>query len=325
MSEFDELRDRKKKERELDLVTPADLVPVWAKYKTDDTGLISIGIPQIDEDKKFRYKGTVTAIVGYGGSKKSLLALNSAREAIFNSDCTAVYSSMEMSDIMKLDRILDMSINMKEKYANPSYMIEKAIKADQGRIPDLQNELDDLYKDRLLLNFKPRATAKDYEQMILKAIERTGRCDLLIVDGLSMMGGTGGFNETAQYSVNSGELKELANKYNVWIALICHCARGGTKHTRDTQQYIRGSEKVLDNVDDVICASQIIDIEESSDSYTAYRKDVGYLWYMNKRGSGNEVPVIYHFDRVSLKMSATGEDPADFEYTESKNKSRDYE
>ena len=226
MSEFDELRDRKKKERELDLVTPADLVPVWAKYKTDDTGLISIGIPQIDEDKKFRYKGTVTAIVGYGGSKKSLLALNSAREAIFNSDCTAVYSSMEMSDIMKLDRILDMSINMKEKYANPSYMIEKAIKADQGRIPDLQNELDDLYKDRLLLNFKPRATAKDYEQMILKAIERTGRCDLLIVDGLSMMGGTGGFNETAQYSVNSGELKELANKYNVWIALICHCTRG---------------------------------------------------------------------------------------------------
>ena len=320
MDEFDQLKNKIKEDESLRLFTPSELFPKWAKHVSDETGMIKINIPRIDEDKRYRYKGTVMAMIGYGGTKKSLLALNSSIEAIFNCNCTVVYSSMEMSDIMKLNRILDTSIELDNGKMNPSYYIENEIKKDPKKFTKIvQQSLDDLYKGRMLLNFKPRATVKDYEKMIQAAIAKTGRCDILVVDGLSMMGGNNS-NETAQYSVNSGELKELANKYNVWIPLICHCSKGGTKHMRDVSRFVRGSEKILDNVDDILCSSLILDPELTSDAYDVYLKNKGYWWYYNKRGSGNEIAQIYDFNGYNLHMTPCDDDPALAEYSSGRNK-----
>jgi replicative DNA helicase len=149
-------------------------------------------------------------------------------------------------------------------------------------------------------------TYEHYRKAIEKVTETTGKPSILVVDGLSMMGGKG--TETEVYSRNSADLKELANEENIFIILICHVSKGAEKHTRDLSRNIRGSEKILDNCDFYMTMSQIQDLSNPE----TYVQDKGFISFYDKRGSGKTVDLLFNFDPKRLWLLNSPEDPKQY-------------
>ena len=307
------------KEKELDLFTPEQLVADWAKAVEGDLDRpLTTCIPSIDKDLRSKLRGTVGAYIGYGGSKKSLLALQACRTNVVThkNNCTGIYANMEMAVFQMMSRLIDMSFEVEDYNWNVSQHYEKYY-ADAYRLnnkaamKDITNILSEnfkeMYGNNLYINSQSGMRVEDFDKLLKKAKKANGVVDMLVIDGLSMMAGVGG--ETESYTANSKELKDLAKYHNVYIPLICHLSKGADKHTRDIQKYIRGSEKILDNVDFVIQMSLIIDEFKSSAGNIEYEKDRGFIKFFNKRGSGNTVNAIYNFDSTKLLISESSEDP----------------
>ena len=119
--------------------------------------------------------------------------------------------------------------------------------------------------------------------------------DILIVDGLAGMGGSG--SETEMYSKHSKELKALANKWKILVILICHASKGGKKTDRDLSGLVRSSEKIIDNCDFYITTSLF---KESKDEFN---QQYGAMRLINKRGSGNTIDTVYDFNGKKLLMN----------------------
>jgi len=312
----------------LELSTPAEMVDNWTKAIEGDLDRpLTTGISKFDADLKNKLRGTVGAYLGYGGTKKSLLALQGCRQNVLShkNNCTGVYSNMEMAQFQLLSRILDMSFEEDGVFKSYSYVQESRYevayknrdKVKMSQIADeLRGKLRELYGRNLYVNSQSNMTIEDYDRLLKEAKKRNGVVDQLVIDGLSMMSGIG--TETERYNTNSKELKDLAKDHNVYIPLICHLSKGAEKHTRDTQRFIRGSEKILDNVDFVIMMSLNIDEGRSSQGNIKYYGDSGYISFFNKRGSGNTIDVIYRFNKKRLLIEETDEDPAMYEVDFSK-------
>ena len=65
------------------------------------------GFSKFDEDLRNNLRGKLGIFAGYGGSKKSLFALNLSCHNAFKQSGKAVYSTMEMSATNLLDRVID--------------------------------------------------------------------------------------------------------------------------------------------------------------------------------------------------------------------------
>lgn len=315
---LDSLERPGKPERELELLTASELVERWAKGIEGDLDRpLTTCIKKFDKDLRNKLRGTVGAYIGYGGTKKSLLALQSCKENVLQhfNNCTGVYSNMEMADFQFTSRLMDMSFTVEDYVDNSSWYFERSY-SDAHRqknpaqkkavIEHLQKQFEIHYGKNLYINSQSSMTIDDFHRLVKMAKEKNGKCDMLVIDGLSMMAGVG--TETESYTTNSKELKDLAKLHNIYIPLICHLSKGAEKHTREIQRFIRGSEKILDNVDFVIQMSLIQD--ENSESYLT---DKGYARFYNKRGSGNTINVIYKFNKQTLTMEETEEDARNYE------------
>lgn len=320
---------RPEKKRELELKTPDELVDEWCNsIEGDAERPLTTCISKIDTDLRNKLRGTVGAYIGYGGTKKSLLALQACKQNVlaYENNCTGIYSNMEMAIFQFVSRIMDMSFTVEEYNHNSSWYFESnyhnAFKtkneAEKKQIKEtLRTYFKQYYGNNLFINSQSGMTIDDFHSLIKKAKEKNGNVDIMVIDGLSMMAGIG--SETESYTSNSKELKDLAKLHNIYIPLICHLSKGAEKHTRDTQKYIRGSEKIIDNVDFVIQMSLLIDELRSGES-TEYLTDKGYIKFFNKRGSGNTVNVIYDFDKTTLTIKETDEDPLLYEVDKKKEK-----
>lgn len=317
----------KPKERELELSTPDELVDQWIEsIEGDVTRPLTTCIGKFDKDLRNKLRGTVGAYIGYGGTKKSLLALQACRQnvLIHENNCTGIYSNMEMAIFQFLSRVIDMSVSVDDWVYNSSHYFEREYesafrimnKVQMKKIRDyMADTLNKIYGSNLYINSQSSMTVDDFDKLIKRAKDKNGTVDILVIDGLSMMGGVG--SETESYTANSKELKDLAKLHNIYIPLICHLSKGADKHTREVQRYIRGSEKILDNVDFVIQMSLLIDEFKSGDT-TEYMSDKGYVRMYNKRGSGNTINVIYDFDYTTLMIKETDEEPANYDVKKDK-------
>lgn len=315
--------------RELELKTPDELIDDWcASIEGDVERPLTTCMSKIDKDLRNKLRGTVGAYIGYGGTKKSLLALQACKQNVlaYENNCTGIYSNMEMAIFQFVSRIMDMSFTVEDYAYNVSWYFEKnyqdAFKAkneaQKKQIREvLRNYFKKYYGSNLYINSQSGMTIDDFHTLVKKAKEKNGKVDILVIDGLSMMSGMG--SETESYTSNSKELKDLAKLHNIYIPLICHLSKGAEKHTRDVQRFIRGSEKIIDNVDFVIQMSLLVDEFRSGES-TEYLTDKGYIKFFNKRGSGNTVNVIYDFDKSTLTMKETNEDPILYEVDKKKTK-----
>lgn len=319
-------------DHEIELKTPEELVDDWMKSAEGDIDRpLTTCMPTIDNILRKKLRGTVAAYIGKGGSKKSLLALQGCRQNVvkYQNNCTGIYSNMEMGIFQFVSRLMNMSIDSDWDSGSSvyyDYQFTEAFKAkNKDKIELIRSELKgkfrDLYGNNLLVNSRGSMTIDDYYKLIKKSKERNGRVDQLAVDGLSMMANVG--NETESYTTHSKELKDLAKQENIFIILICHVTKGCEKHTRDLQPFIRGSEKILDNVDFVVMMSQVLDLFLGTDENIKYRKDKGWIQLYDKRGSGEIVDMIYDFNPKTLLLTETQEDPKLYE-VEKKKQSKSF-
>jgi len=292
-------------------------IPVWESVVEDKSSELSLSINRFDNDLEYQLRGKLGIIVGYGGSKKSLLAQQILLHNIDKYEAVGAYSTMEMPAHQMLNRVIDFSI---EPYNNQraSAVLKRGYeeKKEDAR-GYLYNNVGKRYNDKLFISQKGRLDTSNYEYSIKEILSKTGRFDILVVDGLSLMHSNG--KEVDDYNKHTAELKSLANEYNILVILICHVSKGGHKHTRDLLSLMRGSQKIEDNGDFFVSMSQIIDKDRTTDDVTEYRTDIGYMRLYNKRGTGNTINTIYNFNPLRLSLSETVLEPREFEIKSENN------
>jgi len=164
----------------------------------------------------------------------------------------------------------------------------------------IEKHLAPVFSDKLLITQNTGLQVRDYDLMLEKASAQYGPVDILVPDGLSMMGGDG--TETELVNKHTKELKQLAIKWNVFIPLIVHVTKEAERDTRDLSSYARGSEKIMDNSDFYVSLSLARNNFAKTDDET-FQSDIGYARLVNKRGTGNAVDVTYNFDLKRLLMT----------------------
>ncbi len=270
---------------------------------------LTLGFSKFDKEMRGRLRGKLGVVLGYGGSKKSLYVKNVAKINA-ESQAKTIYSMMEMGIGDTINRFVDMKVNGETE--NATYALERMEKLKSGEALRLFSEqIAPAYGETILLSFNNSMTCDKYDKLIERTIQEKGKVDILIVDGLSMMGGDK--METERYSQNSQQLKTIANKYNLLVLLICHASKGAEKHTRDLAKNIRSSEKIIDNCDFYINFSLLIDPSKSVGDIVEYRTDKGYVRLVNKRGSGRSISVIFDFSPFILSLIETDDHPHDYE------------
>ena len=311
----------KKEDRELELFRPYEIVESYAdSIIRSKEHPLEFGLPSIDRILLGDLRGKTAAIIGYGGTKKSLLALNMVNHNASNHKSTAIYNSAEMSLNAMLGRMIDYSTDpmpkpLSNRMMNASKHIRQKLEKDNRDelVSTLKDGLKEFYGDSLLLNSKNGMTYQKYKKLIKRFKEITGlELDLLAVDGLSMMGGEG--NETARVDENTMMLNELAKEEDIYIPIIVHASKGEDKHCRDLSHKARGSEKIVDNVDMVFTCSLIQDKINVGE----YLNDLGYIRLWDKRGSGDTANVVFDFDPNKLVMTESNIDPLDVELEDKK-------
>lgn len=303
------------KQDELQIKSFGEWVPEWEAHTLQEQTQMTLCFSDLNRLLKGRLKGQLGVIMGYGGSKKSLYALNVCLRNMRENNDIAIYSTMEMSVPRLMDRIIDHEVQPNVHGLNASTAIANVYKRDvnEGR----RILIDQLSKDlgnKMQIIPNSRMTYEYYKIAIQKVKETTGKPSILVVDGLSMMGGKG--TETELYSQNSADLKQLAIEENMLILLICHVSKGLEKNTRDLSGKIRGSEKILDNCDFYMTMSQI----ESDENPAIYNQNKGFISFNDKRGTGQIADIVFDFDPQRLKLIESGEDPKP--YYESKRKAK---
>ena len=270
----------------------------WYNSILPEQNKLSLKFEKWNKEFKGKLRGKLVPVIGYGGTKKSLLGLNIAQENIYNNFGRCLYSSMEMGATEIINRLIDMSVEPADGF-NPHSELEyhnnrtKKIKAKEY----YKNNIVPIYKDRLFITESTAMETLSFDKILNRLKQKGAAIDILVVDGLAGMGGKG--SETELYSKHSKELKDLANKWKILVLLICHVSKGGKKTDRDLSQLIRSSEKIIDNCDFYITTSLF---KNGDDEYDTNH---GALRLINKRGSGNTLDVVYSFDRLRLLMEDT--------------------
>ena len=242
-----------------------------------------------------------------------MFALNNANLNANKSETKTIYSTMEMPAVRLLHRMIDYSCdplyypdNSMQMVRGSYYLKQEIKKGNHEAVREtLKKELSSYYGNRLLISEQTRMTIDDYRRLLDRE-----KPDILVVDGLSRMGGQG--TETEVYSNNSGDLKDLVNEYECFGVLICHCSKGADLTTRDLRRYVRGSEKILDNCDFVISFSKCFDQNGEED------EDYGWMQLVDKRNTGKTINQIFYFDSLRLTMNDCSLDPMSFEQSKSK-------
>jgi len=285
---------------ELRIYTFRDCIPLWMDSIKPEKNKITMGFENFDLEMQGKLRGTLGVVIGYGGSKKSLYSQYISYLNVLNEQ-RIIYSSMEMGLPAVMSRFIDMSVSM-QGGGNAHNILQRNHDAPDYVTDILSNYCAETYKDLLLSTDQSSMTYEKYKGLIDSVKQKIGLVDILIVDGLSMMGGSG--TETENYSLNSKMLKELAKEENIFILLIAHVSKGGNRDDKDLARHIRASEKIIDNCDWYISASQI----KASDPNKDFEPTIGNFRLVNKRGSGNVIDQAFDLDVSKLHFKAIDQD-----------------
>ena len=310
------LKGQTKAQKRLQVTPVYQVLTNWANaVEHIQNNPLGFGIPTIDQDLEYDLRGKVIAVIGYQGTKKSLLALQGGNYNAMAYQSRILLSSMEMTSNLVFERELNYCLPHWEdgpggyKLQAAKYWKER-IKQDGAAkvISEIEDTIKDFYGDSVLISDTPRMSVREYKQVLDYHINQGAPIDMIVVDGLSRMEAKG--SETESYSNNIGDLKDLANEYNVGVVVICHCSKTsggirGTKHTRDNTPFVRGSEKILDDIDCVISMSLYQDPENPEE----YLRDEGHIRYWGKRNTGNVINLVYDFDPMKLTLNESPKDP----------------
>lgn len=281
---------RQNNEDEIEILTINEMFDDWIDSLKPESERISLIFSSLDNEFAGKLRGKLGIVIGYGGSKKSLYAQNLAFQNIIMQSNNIVYSNMEMGKSQLVGRFIDIALES-EDHKLPSELIENHFISGNDIKKYLIDQVGSTFRDKLLISNNSSMTSKRYQELIDKTEKKI---DILIVDGMSMMGGSGTELELA--NKHSKELKELANKNNCFVLAIVHASKGEDLETRDLTRKARASEKIMDNCDFAMTMSAV----KSED--IGYKKNIGVYHCWNKRGTGNTIEKAYEFTTGNLRM-----------------------
>ena len=283
---------RQQKEQDIELFTFNELIPAYLDSLLAEKERISLLFESINRDFEGKLRGKLGVILGYGGSKKSLYGQNVTLDNIFNYSNNVIYSNMEMPESELIERFINIASNDPGGYLLPSQEIKRLYTGGKEREiihKMLVDEIGVIFRNKLKICSTPSMTSDRFNEIIISLNEKT---DVLIVDGLSMMGGSGSELELA--NKHSKELKELAKTHNIFVMAIVHASKGEDYETRDLTRKARASEKIIDNCDFAMTMSMI-----KEDGNFNERKGVYNCW--NKRGTGKRIQKGFEFEKNTLR------------------------
>jgi len=264
-------------------------------------GQYSTSFPSFDRVLDGDLKGKMLVIAGQGGTRKSILAQQMLFYNVVENGMRGIYNNQEMSKSQWLQR----GVNMLAGGAYVTRQAWQAIKEEyesdrESALKGLNSFLKTDAANRVIVDYRMASSTSYYRKVIEEVEKASGRIDMLVVDGLSMMDDKGGEMDSA--AKHTRELKQLANELDIFVVVLVHVTKDVTKHTRDLMRGLRGSGKIYDNGDIFISCSLCVDQEESTDDDLIYRTDIGYLRLFDKRESGKTINVIYNLDPIAMRM-----------------------
>ena len=292
--------NRKNKQKEpLKISMFPDMWQAFLDSMNDENNKIDLVFKSLNELYRGKQRGLLGIVLGYGGAKKSLYGQNVCYENIIRGN-RCIYSNMEMGTATLTQRFVNIGLSGYNSLASAD--IENIYKSGHD-ISCYLETMKKMFSDRMITSENSNMTSERYDELIEKITNEMGRVDVLIVDGMSMMGGSG--TEVERMNEHSKSLKELAKKWNILVVAICHVSRGDDLLTRDLTRKARGSEKIVDNADWLMTLSQI---RQGTD----YIPGAGYYHLWDKRGTGLRKEHIWEFGDRNLRMYESDKDDAHF-------------
>jgi hypothetical protein len=271
-----------------------DLTKNWIETNLQEKQEMTMLIDCIDKENKNNFRGKFFGFIGGAGTLKSYFAQNVMIANIRMNNCVCAYSQMEMSEYQTAERLLDMSFDTQNEDSFSTYLEKNITQENKELYLTNMKDNGNGQFDNLIINTSGSMQVADYEKWILKIIELYGKIDILVVDGLSMMGGSG--SEFEVVSKNTSELKTLANKYNILVIAIIHLTKDIPVWKRNNIKDGRGSGKITDNLDCFLGFSKIIDTRISTLEDIVLMESIGHIRYWGKRVKGLEANIIFEFD-----------------------------
>lgn len=268
----------------------------WVDSLRKETKKIKLVFKELDDEFQGKCRSHFGVVLGYGGSKKSMYGQNLCYKNI-TEGLRCVYSNMEMGNATLTERFINIAATGYENKMASDFAAE-AFEAG-GSLDKIKSDMESILNNNLIVCENSNMTSKKYDAMIEKIHKEHGPVDLLIVDGMSMMGGSG--TEVERASEHSKDLKELAKKWNILVVAIVHASKGAELDTRDLTRKARASEKIIDNCDWVMTLSLI-----RGDK--GYYQDNGIYHMWNKRGTGRTIEKIWEFKDAQLMMQESAKD-----------------
>jgi replicative DNA helicase len=269
----------------------------WYESILPENNKLSLKFDKWDSEFKGKLRSKLVPVIGYGGTKKSLFALNIAYHNIVMGLGSCIYSSMEMGATQIINRLIDMNIEPADGFNAHIELEYHNNKTQKINAIDFYNKnFAPSFKNNFFITENTSLQTESYDKILSMFKNKNKKIDILIVDGLSGMGGKG--SETELYSRHSKELKDLANKWKILVLLICHVSKGGKKTDKDLSSLVRSSEKIIDNSDFYITSS-LFQHDTDPDKFNELN---GNMRLVNKRGTGNVIDVVYEFDKLRLTM-----------------------
>ena len=281
----------------------SDLVDEWADLTLRDKGNKYVtGIPEFDEDFLYNLRGKFVALIGRGGSGKSMLGLQIATGNSIGTDTVGIFLNGEMSNSNLLERMIDFQYG-EDKGSNKraSVHFRECLSEDNAVAykAKLKENLNNMYKDNLLITNSTNIS-EIYEG--IAGLQKQGKNVVgLVVDSSSMMDSKGNNIESAEYYAK--EFKKIANKFNICVLTIYHVPKSVPADKRDLSGESKDSVTIENNVDAMISFSAILDEDGKKVN------DLKYLQLFNKRGSGNYVDKVCRVNKSHLVLEPTELDP----------------
>lgn len=291
----------------------SDWFAEWADYYTQEIKPYTCLFDEIDTDQEHNMQGKLAALIGKGGTKKSYYALNILARNILDHGARAIYSSMEMGKVEMVNRLLDVAFPAEEvngRLVPASKFYRGWVVKDKEGLKASIREAAKILNDNLILTHVSKMTTDGYLKFHKRATEIYGTIDMMAIDGLGMMGGTG--TESERFERHTMELKAMANETKLFIPLICHTTKDAKQYMRDVSEYVRGSGKIIDNCDFILSFSNLIDQYRSTPENVQYVNNLGHVKYYNKRGTGMMLNKVYDFCSLTKCITPSSSEPFDY-------------
>tara|TARA_R110002020_G_scaffold223898_2_gene433143 strand:- start:1217 stop:2158 length:942 start_codon:yes stop_codon:yes gene_type:complete len=302
-----------KTEKQKPFYITSDLIEEWAEITLrDKESSYLTGIDDFDELLEGSLRGKFLALIGKGGSGKSIFGLQVATGNSINTNTVGAFLNGEMSNANLFSRILDYGFGATDKTNNKRASLhfkDTLTKSNkEAMVAKLRDKMNMMFKDSLIVT---NETNVESLYKLVATVRNSGKEVLgIVVDSAAMMDSKNGMGNTELAEYYSKEYKKLANKENICVLTIYHVPKSVPNDKRDLSEDGKDAGKIFDNADVTISFSSILDEEGKR------IKELKYLQLFDKRGSGEYRDVICEVDQNHLVLRKTGYDPYDERFKE---------